>query len=78
MYSSPLGPDFAFSWNGKPGKKFQSKKEQIRQKLSTWAHSLYCKYFKDADMTPHGAMATLHKISETLNTCASSNEVKQI
>lgn len=69
-----LGPDFAFSWNGKPGKKFQSKKEQIRQKLSTWAHSLYCKYFKDADMTPHGAMATLHKISETLNTCASSNE----
>jgi E3 ubiquitin-protein ligase HECTD1 len=69
-----LGPDFAFSWSGKPGKKFQSKKEQIRIKLSSLARTIYCKYFKDADLTPHGSMASLVRISGVLNTCISPNE----
>lgn len=68
-----LGPDFAFSWSGKSGKKFQSKKEQIRIKLSSLARTIYCKYFKDADLTPHGSMASLVKISETLSNCISPN-----
>ncbi|XP_066922502.1 E3 ubiquitin-protein ligase HECTD1-like [Clytia hemisphaerica] len=69
-----LGPDFAFSWSGKQGKKFQSRKDQVRQKLSSLANSIYCKYFKDADLTPHGSMATLIQISKTLNDCVNPNE----
>lgn len=69
-----LGPDFAFSWSGKQGKKFQSRKDQIRQKLSSLANSIYCKYFKDADLTPHGTMATLIQISKTINSCVSPQE----
>ena len=42
------------------------------------AHGLYCKYFKDADLTPHGSMAVLHKISETLNMCVQPNEVSEL
>ena len=72
------GPDFAFSWTGKPGKKFQSRKDQVKQKLSSLANSIYCKYFKDADLTPHGSMATLIQISKTINSCVNPNEVGKI
>ena len=72
------GPDFAFSWTGKPGKKFQSRKDQVRQKLSSLANSIYCKYFKDADLTPHGSMATLIQLSKTINSCVSPNEVRKL
>ena len=69
------GADFAYSWNGKPGRKYQSKKDQIKQNLATVARNLYCKYFKDVDLTPHGSMATLHKISEVLSRHAQHSEV---
>ena len=71
-----LGPDFAYSWNNKSGKKFQSKKDQVRMKLALMAHNIYCKYFKNADMTPHGSIATLHKISKILNKSLLLNEVR--
>ena len=73
-----IGPDFAFSWSGKPGKKFQSRKDQVRQKLSSLANSIYCKFFKDADLTPHGAMATLIQISKTINSCVNPTEVNSL
>ncbi|XP_047133370.1 E3 ubiquitin-protein ligase HECTD1 isoform X2 [Hydra vulgaris] len=69
-----LGPDFAYSWNNKSGKRFQSKKAQTRMKLVLMAHNIYCKYFKNADMTPHGSIATLNKISKILNDSLMLNE----
>ena len=68
-------PDFGSSWNGKPGRKYQTKKEQIKQKLASLAKCIYRKYFKEADLTPHGSMKKLNMISETLENAAKSHEV---
>jgi len=65
-----LGPDFAATWSGKPGRKYQSKKEQLRQKVGLFAHEMYSKYFKEAALGSYGAMGKLRAISSSLdNAC---------
>ena len=64
------GPDFAATWSGKPGRKYQSKKEQLMQKVGIFAHEIYSKYFKEAVLGSYGAMGKLRDISSSLdNAC---------
>ena len=63
-----LGPDFATTWSGKPGRKYQSKKEQTRQKIGISAHDINKRFFKEAASGTYGAMGKLREISGLLDT----------
>ena len=69
------GADFATTWSGKPGRKYQSKKEQLKQRLSVTAHDIYQKYFKEAEHGTYGAMGKLREISQGLNEASQETEV---
>lgn len=74
-----LGPDFAATWSGRPGRKYQSKKEQLKQKVGSFAHEIHSKYFKEAALGSYGAMGKLRDISTALdNACKNSRVCFQI
>eukprot|EP00794_Sanderia_malayensis_P020162 gene20162-22137_t len=66
-----LGPDFAATWSGKPGRRYQSKKDQIRRKIGILAHDINAKYFEEAVSGTYGAMGKLREISTMLDDACS-------
>ncbi len=75
MFVPFLGPDFAATWSGKPGRRYQSKKEQVRRKIGLLAHDINRKYFEEALSGNYGAMGKLREISTMLDDACSGVSV---